>query len=92
MEADRICEAAKYGQISFGENKVQEAEKKWPNIKKQYPKARHHMLVPLQSNKVKEAIQLFDVIETVDREKIVLELKKNMDIKRINLFLNFMCR
>ena len=82
MEVARICEAAKYGQISFGENKVQEAEKKWPLIKNQYPNTRLHMIGPLQSNKVKDAIQLFDVIETVDREKIVLELKKNMDIKK----------
>jgi len=82
IEIERICEAAKYGQISFGENKVQEAEKKWPHIKKQYPNTCLHMIGPLQSNKVKDAIQLFDVIETVDREKIVLELKKNMDIKK----------
>ena len=81
IEAAHICEAAKYGQISFGENKLQEAEKKWPLIKKQYPNTRLHMIGPLQSNKVKDAIHLFDVIETVDREKIVLELKKNMDIK-----------
>ena len=86
MGADRICEAAKYGQISFGENKVQEAEKKWLNIKKQYPNTRLHMIGPLQSNKVKDAIRLFDVIETVDREKIVLELKKNMDIKKDQSF------
>jgi len=82
IEAVRICEAAKYGQISFGENKVQEAEKKWPYIKNKYPNTCLHMIGPLQSNKVKDAIKLFDVIETVDREKIVLELKKNMDIKK----------
>jgi pyridoxal phosphate enzyme (YggS family) len=82
IEAAHICEAAKYGQICFGENKVQEAVKKWPPIKKLYPKTRLHMIGPLQSNKVKEAIQIFDVIETVDREKIVLELKKNMSINK----------
>ena len=81
IEAARICEAVKYGQIAFGENKVQEAEKKWPLIRNQYPNTCLHMIGPLQSNKVKDAIKLFDVIETVDREKIVLELKKNMDIK-----------
>ena len=84
--ASYICEAAKYGQICFGENKVQEAIKKWPPIKKLYPKTRLHMIGPLQSNKVKEAIQIFDVIETVDREKIVLELKKNMGINKQQLF------
>ena len=78
--ATYICEAAEYGQVCFGENKVQEVVKKWPPIKKLYPKTRLHMIGPLQSNKVKEALQVFDVIETVDREKIVIELKKNMDI------------
>ena len=80
--ATYICEAAEYGQVCFGENKVQEAFKKWPHIKKLYPKTRLHMIGPLQSNKVKEALQVFDVIETVDREKIVLELKKNMNINK----------
>ena len=74
IEVARICEAAKYGQIAFGENKVQEAQKKWPLIKNQYPNTRLHMIGPMQSNKVKDAIKLFDVIETVDREKIALEL------------------
>jgi len=86
IEVARICEAAKYGQIAFGENKVQEAEKKWPLIKNQYPNTRLHMIGPMQSNKVKDAIKLFDVIETVDREKIVLELKKNMDLKKQQSF------
>ena len=86
IEVARICEAAKYGQIAFGENKVQEAEKKWPLIKNQYPDTRLHMIGPMQSNKVKDAIKLFDVIETVDREKIVLELKKNMDLKKQQSF------
>jgi len=86
IEVARICEAAKYGQIAFGENKVQEAEKKWPLIKNQYPNTRLHMIGPMQSNKVKDAIKLFDVIETVDREKIVLELKKNMDLKQQQSF------
>ena len=86
IEVARICEAAKYGQIAFGENKVQEAEKKWPLIKNKYPNTRLHMIGPMQSNKVKDAIKLFDVIETVDREKIVLELKKNMDLKKQQSF------
>ena len=51
--ATYICEAAEYGQVCFGENKVQEAVKKWPPIKKAYPKTRLHMIGPLQSNKVK---------------------------------------
>ncbi|MBT7077141.1 MAG: YggS family pyridoxal phosphate-dependent enzyme [Pelagibacterales bacterium] len=79
IESLYICEAAKYGQIAFGENKVQEAKKKWPQIKSLYPKTRLHMIGPLQSNKVKEAIEIFDVIETIDREKIAVELKKHIN-------------
>ena len=79
-----ICEAAKSGQVSFGENKVQEAIQKWPQIKKLYPKTILHMIGPLQSNKAKDAIKIFDIIETVDREKIAVELKKNMD--KYNIF------
>jgi len=79
-----ICEAAKLGQISFGENKVQEALKKWPQIKKIYPKTVLHMIGPLQSNKVKDAIKIFNIIETVDREKLAIELKKNMN--KYNIF------
>ena len=79
IEASNICEAAKLGQISFGENKVQEAIQKWPKIKKLYPKTILHMIGPLQSNKVKDAIKIFDVIETLDREKIAIEIKKNID-------------
>ena len=79
-----ICEAAELGQRSFGENKVQEALRKWPKIKKLYPETVLHMIGPLQSNKVKDAIEIFDVIETIDREKIALELKKNK-----NKFKNF---
>jgi len=79
-----ICEAAKLGQISFGENKVQEAIHKWPQIKKLYPKTILHMIGPLQSNKVKDAIKIFNIIETVDREKLAIELKKNMN--KYNIF------
>ena len=79
IEQKYICEAAELGQRSFGENKVQEATRKWPEIKKMYPETVLHMIGPLQSNKVKDAIKIFDVIETVDREKIALELKRNID-------------
>ena len=48
-------------------------------IKKLYPKTILHMIGPLQTNKVKDAIKIFDIIETVDREKVAIELKKNMD-------------
>jgi len=71
-----IIEAVKTGHRIFGENRVQEALKKWPVIKDSYPKIKLHMIGPLQSNKTKQAIEVFDVIETVDREKIALEILK----------------
>lgn len=68
------------GQRLFGENRVQEAASKWPPLKKDYPDIELHLIGPLQSNKVAEAVALFDVIETVDREKLAavlsLEMKK----------------
>lgn len=66
------------GQRVFGENRVQEAQGKWPALKDQYPDIELHLIGPLQSNKAKEAVALFDVIETVDREKIAAELAKEM--------------
>ena len=72
-----IVEAIESGQVCFGENKVQEAKKKWPEIRSTYPKLKLHMIGPLQSNKVKDALNIFDVIETIDREKLVLEILKH---------------
>ena len=58
------------GLMDFGENKVQEAESKWPSLKEKYPRVRLHLIGPLQSNKAADAVALFDVIHTVDRVKI----------------------
>ncbi len=60
----------------FGENRVQEAENKWPQLKRDYPDVRLHLIGPLQSNKVRQAIALFDVIETVDRPKLARALAR----------------
>jgi PLP dependent protein len=68
------------GERHFGENRVQEAEEKWPGLRADYPGLELHLIGPLQSNKVREAVALFDVIETVDREKIAEALAK--EIKR----------
>src|SRR3990170_641551 len=62
------------GQRVFGENRVQEAQGKWPALKAEFPYVELHLIGPLQSNKTKEAVALFDVIETVDREKIAAAL------------------
>jgi pyridoxal phosphate enzyme (YggS family) len=66
------------GQRVFGENRVQEAQAKWPALKAEYPDIELHLIGPLQSNKAKEAVALFDTIETVDREKIAAELAREM--------------
>ncbi len=62
------------GQRVFGENRVQEAAAKWPPLRAEFPDLRLHLIGPLQSNKVRQAVALFDVIETVDREKIARRL------------------
>jgi len=62
------------GQRVFGENRVQEALAKWPELCEQYADVELHLIGPLQSNKVGEAVSLFDVIETLDREKLARAL------------------
>ena len=66
------------GQRVFGENRIQEAGEKWPLLKSEYSDVELHLIGPLQSNKTAEAVALFDVIHTVDREKIALSLAKEM--------------
>lgn len=58
------------GHKIFGENRVQEAAQKWPALKEKFPGIELHLIGPLQTNKVRQAVQLFDVIETVDRPKL----------------------
>jgi pyridoxal phosphate enzyme (YggS family) len=58
------------GQCHFGENRVQEAKSKWPQLKARFPHLNLHLIGPLQSNKAAEAVGLFDVIHTLDRPKI----------------------
>ncbi|PNG26889.1 YggS family pyridoxal phosphate-dependent enzyme [Methylocella silvestris] len=62
------------GERRFGENRVQEAQEKWPTLRQAYPDVELHLIGPLQSNKAHEAVKLFDVIETVDRDKIAKAL------------------
>jgi pyridoxal phosphate enzyme (YggS family) len=78
FSADEIRPVINAGQRVFGENRVQEAISKWPALKAEFPDLELHLIGPLQSNKAKEAVALFDVIETVDREKIAAELAKEM--------------
>ena len=82
--AEAIQLALDMGYSVFGENKVQEAEEKWPDLKSAYPDTKLHLIGPLQSNKTKRAVQLFDVIETVDRIKIAKALAREMDAQNIH--------
>jgi hypothetical protein len=74
----RIEAALRAGHRCFGENRVQEAQTKWPALRAGYPDLRLHLIGPLQTNKVKEAVQLFDVIESVDRPKLASALAEQM--------------
>lgn len=78
FEADAIAPVLEAGQRVFGENRVQEAIAKWPALRERFPGIELHLIGPLQSNKAKEAVAQFDVIETVDREKIAAELAAEM--------------
>src|ERR1700712_2675304 len=77
--ADDIRPFLDLGQRVFGENRVQETEAKWPGLRASYGGIELHLIGPLQSNKAREAVALFDVIETVDRDKIAGALKAEMD-------------
>ena len=78
VAAPVIAEAIALGQRCFGENRVQEAVSKWPALKEHHPDIELHLIGPLQSNKVREAVALFDVIETVDRPKLARALAEEM--------------
>jgi len=78
FDADAVHPVLAAGQRVFGENRVQEAQGKWPALRDKFPGIELHLIGPLQSNKAKEAVALFDVIETVDRDKIAAELAKEM--------------
>jgi hypothetical protein len=76
--ADKVRELLDAGQRIFGENRVQEAEEKFPALKAEYPDLLLHLIGPLQTNKARDAVALFDVIESVDRERLAATLAKEM--------------
>lgn len=78
FDADAIRPVIASGQRIFGENRVQESEGKWPDLKAETQGIELHLIGPLQSNKAANAVALFDVIETVDREKIARALAEEM--------------
>lgn len=76
---DGIREAIAAGQRLFGENRVQEAQAKYPLLKDEHPGLELHLIGPLQTNKIKEAVTLFDVIQTLDRIKLADALAAERD-------------
>jgi pyridoxal phosphate enzyme (YggS family) len=70
FDAEAVRPVIRAGQHIFGENRVQEAERKWPPLRSECADVKLHLIGPLQSNKAKEAVAFFDAIHTIDREKI----------------------
>ena len=82
FDADAITPVIAAGQRFFGENRVQEAKAKWPGLISAYPGIALHLIGPLQSNKAKEAVALFDAIHSVDRPSICEALAKEIDTQK----------
>lgn len=76
--AEPVADLLAAGHRHFGENRVQEAAGKYPALRERFPDLRLHLIGPLQTNKVREAVALFDVIETLDRPKLAKALANEM--------------
>jgi len=76
---ERVRELLDAGHRIFGENRVQEAQEKFPALKADYPDLELHLIGPLQTNKARDAVALFDVIQSVDRERLAGTLAKEME-------------
>ncbi|MBV1863581.1 MAG: YggS family pyridoxal phosphate-dependent enzyme [Rhodobacteraceae bacterium] len=85
----RVHEVLQQGHRLFGENKVQEAQGKWPKFRTEFPDAKVHLIGPLQTNKVKAAVALFDAIHSVDRIKLARKLASEIQAqgKPLELFI-----
>ena len=89
FDLEKIEPLLNYGHIHYGENKVQEAEKKWSDVKKKNKEIQLHMIGKLQSNKAKKAVQIFDYIHSLDNEKLAIKIsqsEKELN-KKIKLFI-----
>jgi pyridoxal phosphate enzyme (YggS family) len=75
---ERVLSVLEQGHTIFGENKVQEAQGKWPDFRENFSNVSVHLIGPLQSNKVKQAIELFDAIHTLDRLKLAQKLSNEI--------------
>src|SRR5690349_9803746 len=78
QDAARVEAALAAGQRVFGENRVQEAQSKFPGLRARFPDLTLHLIGPLQTNKARDAVALFDVIETIDRESLAATLAREM--------------
>ena len=78
VAAEKILLAITAGCKIFGENYIKETQEKWPEIKQKHPEIKLHLIGHLQSNKAKEAVELFDCIESLDSEKLARELQKEI--------------
>jgi pyridoxal phosphate enzyme (YggS family) len=74
FSAEEVLPFLAAGQRVFGENRVQEAKDKWPGLRERFPDVELHLIGPLQTNKVKDAVALFDAIETLDRDRLAAAL------------------
>ena len=85
---ERIAAALQAGQRVFGENYVQESAGRWPDLRKRFADVEVHMVGPLQTNKARQAVELFDCIQTVDRIRLATAIKKEFERqeRRIPLF------
>ena len=79
QEDYKIDESIVLGQTIFGENRVQEAQQRWERRLEIYKDIELRLIGPLQTNKIKQALNLFDIIETIDREKLAKEIAKNLN-------------
>jgi pyridoxal phosphate enzyme (YggS family) len=88
FDVPQILPVIEAGHRLFGENRVQEARAKWPSLKARFPDVELHLIGPLQSNKAREAVQLFDAIHTIDRPKIAKSIAEEMarQDRRLKLF------
>lgn len=84
FSSDEIKPVLEMGHINFGENRVQESQSKWPLLKSQYNKTCLHLIGPLQTNKAREAVELFDCIQTLDREKLAKVLSREIELSGKN--------
>ena len=80
---ERVLNVLEQGHTVFGENKVQEAHGKWPMFRENFSNVKVHLIGPLQSNKVKQAVELFDAIHTLDRLKLAQKLSNEIQTQRL---------